>query len=383
MVTDNMPCRFGGGPVSIRQGMILLLGLFSIVAEATTSSIEPLDLSLSNRFCFPPAERRQSSWRATAIKLEIAAWQSHRIITRMAEILLREKMGYRVFVQGFIDDETISYSQRAYERITEGTVDVNMEMWPESLPHAIRTTTLEQALVSARDLGPLGYAATSGWFIPIASLREAAATPWAAQLGGTALWRTLVPLFHMDGVQGVLANHSRLPPPNISADEMLARRRPEETLLPSAIASAQARDDPEMTHGTYACAAWGCGWSTPSADCCTRAEAEVGACAGRRACAILSVASPAYDSGQNEMAIVGSGLRLEIEYGADRHALVARAASEALPVLVHAWEPDPNLIRAGMPSPQISHPPAAFHDLLSHMCALPISSDQASSSEFS
>ena len=87
--------------------------------------------------CFPESERAQnrSSFfdfqsllygrgRPPPLKLEIRGWDSHVLMTRMTEILLREKLGFEVDVLRFSSGAYI------YDRIRTNLVDVNMEAWP-------------------------------------------------------------------------------------------------------------------------------------------------------------------------------------------------------------------------------------------------------------
>ena len=57
------------------------------------------DASMTS-FCFPKAERATTHksifTNVKPIVLEIADWQSHKIVTRMAEILIREWLGLQV-----------------------------------------------------------------------------------------------------------------------------------------------------------------------------------------------------------------------------------------------------------------------------------------------
>ena len=53
-----------------------------------------------------------------------------------------------------------------------------------------------------------------------------------------------------------------------------------------------------------------------------------------------------YDYGQNEGALAGSALPMEIQYG-DVEAFVERAEAEALPAMIYAWEPWPSFLSKG------------------------------------
>ena len=77
-------------------------------ADAGLRPDEPLDVTMDQHFCFPPEVRQRPRGSRFALgmhadlRLEISNWPSHRLVTRMAEILLRERMGYGVRVLSLI-----------------------------------------------------------------------------------------------------------------------------------------------------------------------------------------------------------------------------------------------------------------------------------------
>ena len=270
----------------------------------------------STRSCFPSEEhapRRASVvFGNRKIVLPLAPWQSHRITTRLAEILLREKLGYDVYVRGFEDDFR-AYANSAYERIRDGTVDMDFEMWPGSIP--MGNESLQKA---GTMLGDLGFTATSGWYIPIASLRKVATGPL-----GDALWHQITTLVG-SGAETQLGDYTQFP-------------------TPASLCNA-VRQHP-VGFGSYDCGQ--SAWTLSSAECCNSVAAAAGSCApGLASCAILSVSSPFVDVGRNEAALLGSGLRAQIQYGA-QDELIRRAEVEGIPLILHSWEPNPSIISEG------------------------------------
>ena len=282
--------------------------------------------------CFPSSKFASGRWFSTPRKivLETANWQSHRIVTRVAEILLRERLGYEVEVRDYIasgsataaytDDPDgcgTSYQTSAYCRLKDGAVHINVELWPGSLPPSLAQSLQAKVLLMASGMGELGYEGRSGWFIPVSSLRDVATGPL-----GDAPWRAIMPLFNSDAVQSSLANHTRLPPP----------------------ASTCALDH-SIGFGSYDCERGT--YTSPTSTCCSSSAAASGSCSeSQQPCGVLMSLSPMYDYGQNEGALAGSALPMEIQYG-DVEAFVERAEAEALPAMIYAWEPWPSFLSKG------------------------------------
>jgi len=65
------------------------------------------------------------STATTAPTIQALPWASSRIYARIAEILLRERLGYAVQVI-----ETQGGSLVGYQALAAGEADVNMELWP-------------------------------------------------------------------------------------------------------------------------------------------------------------------------------------------------------------------------------------------------------------
>jgi len=90
---------------------------------------------------------------AAPIKLELLTWSSQKLVTRVAEILMREKLGYLdVSVRDYSGsgEDTSGY---AYNRTASGEVSFNFELWPTFYEKE------REAALSADALGarPLGY----------------------------------------------------------------------------------------------------------------------------------------------------------------------------------------------------------------------------------
>lgn len=296
-------------------------GLYSCVSEQTATCFDSSKFGQGGLFS-PPRK----------IVLETANWQSHRIMTRVAEIILREHLGYEVEVRDYAghgsgtiaytndaDGCGASYQSSAYCRLKDRHVDINFELWPNSLPAALATSLTAKVLLTASQMGEVGYDARSGWFIPVSSLRDVATGPL-----GDAPWRSIMPLFSSDAVQSSIVNHTQLPSPA------------------STCAAAEALDH---GFGSYDCERGV--YTSPTSACCSSSAAASGSCSeSQEACGVLMSSSPAYDVGRNEAALAGSALPIEIQYG-DVEALVERAEAEALPVLIYAWEPWPSLVAEG------------------------------------
>ena len=85
----------------------------------------------SETFCFPAAQRAPKRGSLLfrgpkALRIEIRGWSSHKVMSRAAEILLREQLG--------MDVEVIKFGTNAtslgppYARLASGDVDLNFGM---------------------------------------------------------------------------------------------------------------------------------------------------------------------------------------------------------------------------------------------------------------
>eukprot|EP00966_Prymnesium_polylepis_P153898 3553654-Prymnesium_polylepis.1 len=98
--------------------------------------------------------------------LEKGPWVTNSIITRLVEILGREKLNYAVSVRDFV--ESSQTSAAAYTRLSKGDVDINVELWPLAAPK-IRTDSVQGGGITP--LLKLGFTGQSGWYVPVAASR--------------------------------------------------------------------------------------------------------------------------------------------------------------------------------------------------------------------
>ena len=274
-----------------------------------------IDAALDTK-CFPASERVEPPilfTRRRSMVLEMQSFSTSKVMTRITEILLREKLGYHVEVRDYSAKSTrVDTVLGPYRRLAAGTVDMNAELWPYE---QVSATLKAQALETASDLGDLGYTARSGWFIPADSLRDVA----TGQLGDKP-WRALMPYLTEEWVQGVFANWSRLPEPmNRCTDE------------------PDGRSGYNCSRGEY---------SDASVACCTKADSEAGRCPPElRPCSVLVSISPLVNAGHNEALINATGLKLMVQYYDYLKVIdiAADAVRNAWPVLIHTEEPSPIL----------------------------------------
>ena len=273
----------------------------------------------STKFCLPEKDRipfshrnsfffgRDSRVGTRTLRLEIRSWGAHRVTTRLAEILLREHVGLDVVVQSFsrADGCDGSPGAHAYERLANGTADINFELWPANF-----MTDRSQALRSATYMGKLDYAGRSGWFVPVASLQNAYPQHWAtlhpngtvaeAHAQGLDPWRGFFPLFDFNHLYSQLMRADQLAQPESSC-------------------STQG-NSVQPAHGAYNCEEGT--WYPTDGRCCPRGHTCTSSV---MPCRALYVQSPTYDSGRNEEAIHLSGLPLQILYGDGLTAAVVQA----------------------------------------------------------
>lgn len=145
--------------------MAKLALLLTVLTPALADSVE----WTSSAQCFPSSEQFKyggatifhGAGGPPKIVLEIQNWMTHQLNTRVAEILLREKLGFDVEVRYF--DDATQNSYHAYERLQERKVDLNVELWP------IYYQTLRDELMQSDKfaLGYLtGFTAKMGFYIP-------------------------------------------------------------------------------------------------------------------------------------------------------------------------------------------------------------------------
>ena len=122
----------------VRRAVIALIVAAGPCAASSISGA-PEDKAMDSAFCFPEAERVSTKpflgfSMKRQLKLEIRGWQSHRVVTRIAEILLREKLGYDVRVLDFSNVPISLFSTAALSvdsggeatmlRLASGSVDI-------------------------------------------------------------------------------------------------------------------------------------------------------------------------------------------------------------------------------------------------------------------
>ena len=168
---------------------MLTLGALDAVAPSSTPCSVPSDATTpGSKICLPESDRLPDFYRNSiffgrgsrigtkSVRLEIRSWATHKIVTRLAEILLRERMGLEVVVQQFSRDESCleeSPGRHVYERLANGTVramhaeplvafhfnassshahptrtpaqvDLNFELWPANFMSS-RSAALKEA----------------------------------------------------------------------------------------------------------------------------------------------------------------------------------------------------------------------------------------------
>lgn len=123
------------------EGFDMNAGYTDYTLDGRTDSVLNMDLQ-----CFPEGEQFKSlnlgnRYRTSFLdmqsitrpapnhfRIEMRGWQSHELVSRMTEILLREKLGFNATVAMFSSGAYI------YDRIQAGPehggVDLNMETWP-------------------------------------------------------------------------------------------------------------------------------------------------------------------------------------------------------------------------------------------------------------
>lgn len=124
---------------------------------------------------------------AAPIKLELLTWSSQKLVTRVAEILMREKLGYLdVSVRDYSGsgEDTSGY---AYNRTASGEVSFNFELWP-TFYEKEREAALSADSLGARPLGYHTFSARSGWYVPIKSLGAHVPQNWTRN-DDAAQWR--------------------------------------------------------------------------------------------------------------------------------------------------------------------------------------------------
>jgi hypothetical protein len=136
--------------------------------------------------CFDPDEvkehakkRRSTFWGSgsrigsRSVSLEVRGWASHQLTTRIADILLREKLGLGTEILFFQradqsrsraskDEIYLRANKGGGEEGADGGVDINFEMWPAEA----RDARQEAIGLDAVYTGLVNYTGRNGWFIP-------------------------------------------------------------------------------------------------------------------------------------------------------------------------------------------------------------------------
>ena len=201
--------------------------------QLCTASLSPP--SASRNFC----SRLQVI--AAPIKLELLTWSSQKLVTRVAEILMREKLGYLdVSVRDYSGsgEDTSGY---AYNRTASGEVSFNFELWP-TFYEKEREAALSADSPGARPLGYHTFSARSGWYVPIKSLGAHVPQNWTRN-DDAAQWRVFD--YEMCAARATAAQFSpsgaiRRTPPTAKPSHLCTgtRRSPRSSTLTSSRRSA-------------------------------------------------------------------------------------------------------------------------------------------------
>ena len=308
------------------MSVTLLIWLVLLVSGCLTSAqTGPSDVTSTAR-CFDEEPYKQTAlWALTTpeLTLELMNWDSSALSTRVAEILLREKLGYTVHVVKYLSPGEEG-TTHAYRRVGSGEVDFNFELWQWE------EQDYSDALASgALDLSDVGLKAQSGWFVPVDSL-DGVDLPTMWSTNQTEQRETMLDIYrsltfiHRSGRLGGMTHSDELASHNLCGGQ-------------------EDGGTVEVYGGVYDCARGS--WSVPGR-CCERGASE---CApGLPACVALLVEDPSYDRGQNERRVLDSQLPIEIVYAAPSYteggnygteAAVAEAIARPQPLLHYWWEP--------------------------------------------
>eukprot|EP00971_Amphidinium_carterae_P079611 1575454-Amphidinium_carterae.1 len=145
-----------------RRGRFLLVALcllLSPIASATLSDIVD-EYAEPDRSCLAANDplRGTADRSATKVIILFRHWESQRLVSKMAEIVLREMLGYDVSIQA-----PMYRTDQWYLDMTEGNFDVSLEQWyvVTTSPAYIKYVVTER---SVHHLSYLGYVGRSGWY---------------------------------------------------------------------------------------------------------------------------------------------------------------------------------------------------------------------------
>jgi len=106
--------------------------------------------------CFPPMDRPS---QGVTLRLLQRDWASHRLVTSVAAILLREKLMFDVEV---IPPPANSDTQADFQRLATSEIDANMEVWPRGKEAEYQRWVAHGAVV---DAGMHKVASRTGMFV--------------------------------------------------------------------------------------------------------------------------------------------------------------------------------------------------------------------------
>ena len=156
---------------------------FGVLAIALGAPVD----STSSAYCFPESERVVRNHDALSVEkaeapplvvLEMANWPSHRVATRMGEILLREKLALRVrvFDYGQQDPPNTAtaggYQTGALRRLASGEVHFNVELWPNAICDFPVQKLHQSAQRRMRTFVPVAYELASRFSISREQMRQ-------------------------------------------------------------------------------------------------------------------------------------------------------------------------------------------------------------------
>eukprot|EP00928_Gymnodinium_smaydae_P011147 TRINITY_DN14150_c0_g2_i7.p1 TRINITY_DN14150_c0_g2~~TRINITY_DN14150_c0_g2_i7.p1 ORF type:complete len:1349 (-),score=124.19 TRINITY_DN14150_c0_g2_i7:348-4394(-) len=294
------------------------------------SAVIAFEDKTSTIHCFPPDERiKRDSALATlfhdiggdpAISLEIQDWMTHRLNSRVAEILLREKLGFDVTVRRFVGEE--QSSRAAYVRLNERRVDLNVEVWPYHYQE-LRKELLDGGKF---DLGHLtGFTAITGWFIPMGSLASVPAVnvtlhSGEGQVGPRVEISTLKLMRSLPHAAQTLLTKAR----NLEINSICGK---------DAVKVGTTDDAYNCTDGS---------WMRNGSTCAPRGAPLD----GRLPCPALMATDPDYDRGQIEKMISDLELDLQIVYEPALNEKT-RGRNWTSPILIHDYAPSPLVTAPG------------------------------------
>ena len=281
-----------------------------------------------------------------SIRVHQSNWASARVVTALAEIILREELDFQVQVYQAAAGDSLTYKY-----IGDHLVDVNFERWPaldvkKAEKNAARLQTCGPSfhrVPCLRLSGSLGYSGRSGWYLLNSTLPQTLVLD-GATVGSQDGQGDFVSYFgYNESVahaisRGNWANLDFLASPFAISHFLRAGELP--VLNTCSVLQAHMANTSAATRGLYSCLTGS--WTPHNAPCCPRSgvKTDGSACApGESQCLALVVDEPTYDLDTNELILANSGLPFEIVY-ADVPAALAQAKGQGRPLLLYHWEPD-------------------------------------------